>query len=125
MKKFFVFFFLSLFISQNVYAETKVIGRCIGYLMSKFQHEGKSSLGEGGLRWMGNHNSAIQITTKIINEQTNCIVQGQPFKHCLSGYTNYEGQLYIEMNHGVSQYYQIRYNEAKRALFDMACWDNY
>ncbi|MBC8307606.1 MAG: hypothetical protein H8E55_69075 [Pelagibacterales bacterium] len=125
MKKFFVFLFLSLFISQNVYADSKVIGRCIGYLITKMQNEGQSSISKSNLNWMKKHRSEINVVTKISNEQKNCIVPGQPFKHCLSGYTNYEGQLYIEMNHGISQYNQNRYNEAKRALFEMACSENF
>ena len=121
MRKFILYIILSLFISQNVYSDTKTTGRCIGYLIAKMMNEGQSSLTQSNLKWMRANNNDIQAVNKIQQEQKNCVIPGQPFKHCLSGYSNYDAQLYIEMNHGTTQYSQYRYDQARRALFEMAC----
>ena len=125
MRKFILYIILSLFIAQNVYADIKATGRCIGYLTSKMMFEGKSSITQFNLRWMRANNNSIQTVNKIQQEQKNCIIQGQPFKHCLSGYSNYDAQLYIEMNHGISQFNQYRYDQTRRTLFEMACSNNF
>ena len=123
MRKFILYIILSLFIAQNVYSDPKE-GRCIGYLVAKMMNEGQSSLTQPNLKWMTANNNNIQVVNKIQQEQKNClaqVTQGQSYKHCLSGYSNYDAQLYIEMNHGSLQYNQYRYDQARRAIFEMAC----
>ena len=124
MRKFILYIILSLFIAQNVYSDTRETGRCIGYLVAKMMNEGQSSLTQPNLKWMRANNNDIQTVNKIQKEQKNCIAQvtqGQSYKHCLSGYSNYDAQLYIEMNHGSLQYNQYRYDQARRALIEMVC----
>lgn len=125
MRKFILYLVLSLFITQNVYADVKGIGRCIGYLTGKIMNEGQSSITQSNLKYMKKNNNHFQAVNKINKEQKNCIIPGKSFNHCLSSYSNYDAQLFIEMNHGFNLYNQARYDEAKKILYEMACSDNY
>ena len=71
MRKFILYIILSLFIAQNVYANAKKTGRCIGYLVSKIEHEGESSITQSNRNWMRANMSAIMAVKKISNERKN------------------------------------------------------
>ena len=112
-----IFFLLT----SNVYADIKGVGRCIGYLVNKFKTEGQSSLTESNLKWMKANNSTIQAVNKISNEQKNCIVPNQPIDPCLSGYSNYDAQLFTYYYEGLYIFKKDRYDKAARALNEIAC----
>ena len=127
MKKFILYLILSLFITQNVYADVKVIGRCVGYLAQKIATEGKTSITKGNLTFMQRNVNEFTLLNKMHQNisKKNCIVAGQPLEPCLAGYNSYEKELYINMNTGIIYYDRSRYNQAKRAIYEMACSDNY
>ena len=122
MRKFILYITFSLFVTQNVYADIQKTGQCVGYLSSKMKYEGGlNSLPEPNLKWIKENGMNFQIVSKILKEQKNCIIDNQPYLHCLSSYSNYERELFTWFNTGVDQYSQVRYIEAKKALWDLAC----
>lgn len=121
MRKSILYLVLSLFITQNVYADVKVIGRCIGYLVNKGMTEGQSSLTQSNLKWMRANNSIIQAVNKISQEQKNCIVPDQTFEHCLSGYSIYDAQLFTYYYEGLYIFQKYRYDKAARVMNEVAC----
>ena len=121
MRKFILYIILSLFIAQNVYADIKATGRCIGYLTSKMMFEGKSSITQSNLRWMRANNNSIQTVNKIQQEQKNCMLPNQPIEPCLSGYSDYDAQLFTYFNEGLYIFKKDRYDKAARALNEIAC----
>ena len=120
MKKVLVYLFIGLFFSNNVFADTKKTGRCIGYLVSKWEHEGQNSLGIG-YNWLMTHADELNITNKINKEQKYCVAPGQDLAPCLKNYSNYEAELYMGMHHGIMLYQEAKFNKAKKAMYDLAC----
>ena len=121
MKKFILYLFLSLFITQNVYADAIVIGKCIGFFISKIGGDSSSTLTKPISRWLDNNNSSVVILNKINKEQKNCVIPGQLLMPCLSSYSNYDADLYIGMHEGMDLYNKIRYDPGSKALFTKAC----
>ena len=121
MRKFILYIILSLFIAQNVYASAIEIGRCAGYLTAKMRYEGQSSITEYNLKWMRANNNSIQTLNKIGQEQKNCMLPNQPIEPCLSGYSDYDAQLFTYFNEGLYIFKKDRYDKAARALNEIAC----
>lgn len=121
MKKSLYIFITFFLLTNNLYADVQIIGRCIGFLTSKTMYEGQSSLTQPNLKWLKANYNDFQVVNKIVLEQKNCVIIGQPYKHCLSGYSNYDAQLYIEASRGAEEYNRIRYDQARRTLYELAC----
>ena len=118
MKKIVLGLILGLFLSSNVVADTKIIGRCIGIIQGINMEKG--SLVEANLKWLRKHGAQLNTLMKISNEQKYCIKAGQALAPCLTKYSNYERELFIEYKTGFINYRNPT-NEAHKALMQAAC----
>ena len=124
MKRLLGFLVIGLFSCSSVLAGPKDIGICLGYLSTKFHKEGQILPGQ--MEWVQSHMSELKIAQKIGNEQSNCIMPGQTYDHCLTSYSKYEQELYIGTNTGGVAYDSIVYEiestrKAKEALILTSC----
>jgi len=110
-------------VSTALAAETpKQIGQCLGFLGQLLKSEGSENFTQLNRNYIVKHKSALDIITKIGNEQRGCLRPGVDMEACLVGYNEYQKTLFYGYNSGRQGYMEVRVSDpSRKATWQMAC----
>jgi hypothetical protein len=110
------------FFSSKAEANPKEIGQCLGFLAQLLQTEGAGNITQLNRNYIVNNKSALDIISKIRDEQRGCFKPGVDMEACLVSYTPYQKTLFYGYNSGRQGYIDVRVNDPNtKAIWQMKC----